>query len=113
MVSGKLFPVNALATRSASGAVNCRIASRCCKRGFSGSTSGLGLSADVVSTNGATRAERWISTEVLWKWIDAHGEEFGVGRPYHDRDPPHLAPLDGEEYAKHNPGKVRIAKSGR
>lgn len=74
---------------------------------------GHGLAADVVSTNGATRAERWISTEVLWKWIDAHGEEFGVGRPYHDRDPPHLAPLDGEEYAKHNPGKVQIAKSGR
>ena len=73
---------------------------------------GHGLAADVVSTNGATRAERWISTEVLWKWIDAHGEEFGIGRPYHDRDPPHLAPIDGEEYAKHNPGKVQLAKSG-
>jgi hypothetical protein len=73
---------------------------------------GHGLAADVVSTNGATRAERWISTEVLWKWIDAHGEEFGIGRPYHDHDPPHLAPLDGEEYAKHNPGKVQLAKSG-
>src|SRR5205814_1411222 len=57
---------------------------------------GHGLAADVVSTDGATRAARWISTEVLWKWIDAHGEEFGVARPYHDRDPPHLAPLDGE-----------------
>jgi hypothetical protein len=74
---------------------------------------GHGLAADVVSTNGATRGERWITTEILWKWIDAHGDEFGVARPYHDRDPPHLAPLDGEEYAKHNPGKVRLAKSGR
>jgi hypothetical protein len=73
---------------------------------------GHGMAADVVSTDGATRAARWITTQVLWKWIDAHGEEFGVARPYHDRDPPHLAPLDGEEYAKHNPGKVKLAKSG-
>jgi hypothetical protein len=29
-----------------------------------------------------TRSERCISTEILWKWIDAHGKEFGIGRPY-------------------------------
>jgi hypothetical protein len=62
---------------------------------------GHGLAADVVSVRGATRAERWTSTEILWKWIDAHGKEFGVGRPYLGRDPPHLAPVDGQEYAKH------------
>jgi hypothetical protein len=73
---------------------------------------GHGLAADVVSTDGATRAARWITTQALWKWIDDHGTEFGVARPYHDRDPPHLAPLDGEEYAKHNPGKVKLAKGG-
>jgi hypothetical protein len=33
---------------------------------------GHGLAADVVSVNGATRAQRSISTESLWKWIDAH-----------------------------------------
>ena len=59
---------------------------------------GHGLAADVVSVNGATRAQRWTSTESLWKWIDAHGKEFGIGRPYLDRDPPHLAPIDGKEY---------------
>ena len=32
---------------------------------------GHGLAADVVSVKGATKAERWISTENLWKWIDA------------------------------------------
>ena len=60
---------------------------------------GHGLAADVVSVKGATKAERWISTEALWKWIDANGKEFGIGRPYLDRDPPHVAPIDGKEYA--------------
>jgi hypothetical protein len=72
---------------------------------------GHGLAADVVSTKGATRAERWIATENLWKWIDAHGEEFGIGRPYLDRDPPHVAPIDGMEYAAHHGGtKVQHAE---
>ena len=65
---------------------------------------GHGLAADVVSVRGATRAERWTSTETLWKWIDAHSKEFGVGRPYLGRDPPHVAPVDGQEYAKHYRG---------
>jgi hypothetical protein len=60
---------------------------------------GHGLAADLVSVRGGTRAERWLSTEALWKWIDAHGKEFGVGRPYLDRDPPHVGPIDGKEYA--------------
>jgi hypothetical protein len=67
---------------------------------------GHGLAADVVSVKGATRAERWVSTELLWKWIDAHGKEFGIGRPYLDRDPPHLAPIDGQEYATHYRGET-------
>ena len=62
---------------------------------------GHGLAADVVSVKGETRSERWSSTETLWKWIDAHGKEFGIGRPYLDRDPPHIAPTDGKEYADH------------
>ncbi len=65
---------------------------------------GHGLAADAVSVKGATRAQRWISTESLWKWIDAHAKEFGIGRPYLDRDPPHLAPIDGKEYAAHHRG---------
>jgi hypothetical protein len=73
---------------------------------------GHGLAADAVSVKGATKAERWISTEALWKWIDAHGQEFGIGRPYLDRDPPHLAPIDGKEYADHHRGtKVQHAAS--
>jgi hypothetical protein len=65
---------------------------------------GHGLAADVVSVKGATKAERWISTEALWKWIDAHGKEYGIGRPYLDRDPPHVAPIDGKEYASRRGG---------
>jgi hypothetical protein len=73
---------------------------------------GHGLAADVVSVKGATRVERWASTETLWKWIDAHGGEFGIGRPYLDRDPPHLAPIDGKEYAAHHRGtKAQHAES--
>jgi len=65
---------------------------------------GHGLAADIVSVDGATRDERWRASDKLWKWIDAHGREFGVGRPYLDRDPPHTAPIDGKEYAAHNHG---------
>ncbi|GAB1717909.1 MAG: peptidase M15B and M15C, D,D-carboxypeptidase VanY/endolysin [Nitrobacter sp.] len=71
---------------------------------------GHGLAADVVSVEGRTRDQRFASSEKLWKWIDAHGKEFGLGRPYHGRDPPHVAPIDGEEYAKHNRG-ARLAAS--
>jgi hypothetical protein len=73
---------------------------------------GHGLAADVVSVNGATRAQRLASTETFWKWIDAHGQDSGIGRPYLDRDPPHVAPIDGKEYADHRPGmKARRAGS--
>jgi hypothetical protein len=27
------------------------------------------------------------------------GKEYGIGRPYLDKDPPHIAPIDGKEYA--------------
>jgi phage-related protein len=73
---------------------------------------GRGLAADVVSVKGGTRAQRWISTESLWKWIDEHGKEFGIGRPYADKDPPHVAPIDGKEYAAHHRGtKAQHAES--
>src|SRR6202048_308990 len=65
---------------------------------------GHGIAADAVSVKGATQAQRWISTESFWKWIDAHGKEFGIGRPYLDKDPPHVAPIDGKEYAAHHRG---------
>jgi hypothetical protein len=65
---------------------------------------GHGLAADLVSVKGETRAQRWISSETLWKWVDAHGKEFGIGRPYLDRDAPHVAPIDGKEYAEHRGG---------
>jgi hypothetical protein len=72
---------------------------------------GHGLAADVVSVKGATRAERWVSTEALWKWIDDHGAEFGIGRPYLDHDPPHLAPTDGKEWADHRGTKKQDTAS--
>jgi hypothetical protein len=63
---------------------------------------GHGLAADVVSVKGNTSAERWAASEQLWKWVDAHGKEFGIGRPYLNKDPGHCAPIDGREYADHH-----------
>ena len=60
---------------------------------------GHGLAADLVSVKGETRMERCAASEEMWKWIDAHEKELGIGRPYRDRDPPHVGPLDGKEYA--------------
>jgi hypothetical protein len=59
---------------------------------------GHGMAADIVSVKGETRAERLESSDALWKWIDAHEKELGIGRPYLDRDAPHVGPLDGQEY---------------
>ena len=65
---------------------------------------GRGLAADIVSVKGNSRAQRWVSTEKLWKWIDERGKDFGIGRPYLDRDPPHVAPIDGREYVSRRGG---------
>ncbi len=74
---------------------------------------GHGLAADIVSVKGATRAQRQASSEAFWKWVDAHGQEFGIGRPYLDRDPPHVAPVDGKEYASHRGTNSKEATSHR
>ena len=63
---------------------------------------GHGLAVELVSVKGETRAERSVSSGSLWKWIDDHGKEFGIGRPYLDKDPPHVAPIDGQEYVEHH-----------
>jgi hypothetical protein len=70
---------------------------------------GHGLAADLVSVRGETRADRMLSSEDLWKWIDAHGKEFGIGRPYLDKDPPHVGPIDGKEYADHHGANTKHA----
>ena len=63
-----------------------------------------------MSVNGATRAQRWASTEALWKWVDANGKQFGIGRPYLAFDPPHVGPIDGPEYVSRRGGtKVAVA----
>jgi hypothetical protein len=70
---------------------------------------GHGLAADLVSVKGETRSERWRSSEILWKWIDEHGKEFGIGRPYLDKDAPHVGPINGKEYADHRGVNTRRA----
>ena len=77
-------------------------------RSFHGGSSrggyGHGLAADIVSVQGGSRDQRFASSEKLWKWVDANGKQFGIGRPYLGRDPPHVAPVDGREYAAHSGG---------
>jgi hypothetical protein len=68
---------------------------------------GHGLAADIISVSGDTDAQRWMARDKLWNWIDAH-PEFGIGRPYLDKDPAHVAPIDGKEYADHR--KSNFAK---
>jgi hypothetical protein len=71
---------------------------------------GHGLAADLVSVKGETRLERCKWSEILWKWIDANEKELGIGRPYLDRDPPHVAAIDGKEYAdKRGRAKAQLA----
>jgi hypothetical protein len=65
---------------------------------------GRGLAADLVSVNGNNRAQRWASTEAFWKWVDANGRQFGIGRPYLAFDPPHVGPIDGAEYVSRRGG---------
>jgi len=72
---------------------------------------GHGLAADIVSINGATRDQRWNSSEALWKWVDANGKQFGIGRPYLRYDPPHVGPIDGPEYVAKR-GGTRVASAG-
>jgi hypothetical protein len=73
---------------------------------------GHGLAADVVSVKGDTRSERCSSSERMWKWIDTHDKEFGIGRPYLDKDPPHIAPIDGKEYADKRGVNAKLADKG-
>lgn len=70
---------------------------------------GHGLAADVNSIKGKDRSERLDASRLLWSWIDQHAKTFGLGRPYLDYDPPHVAPIDGKEYAHHR----RAGEPGR
>src|SRR3954468_9276119 len=72
---------------------------------------GHGLAADIVSINGATRDQRYHSSEALWKWVDANGQQYGIGRPYLRFAPPHVGPISGPEYVSRR-GGTRTAAAG-
>jgi hypothetical protein len=61
---------------------------------------GHGVAADIVNVTDRDSTR-------MWAWIDQHEQELGIGRPYLNRDPAHVAPLDGEEYAVHRLSKAR------
>ena len=69
---------------------------------------GHGRAADVVAI-APTRSGQLEENPALWRWIDDNKAVFGLGRPYGDRDAPHIAPLEGREYASYelrNRGKT-------
>jgi hypothetical protein len=65
----------------------------------------------IVSVKGENRLQRFAASEELWKWVDAHEKELGIGRPYLDRDPPHVGPIDGKEYSDKR-GRTSVQKAG-
>jgi hypothetical protein len=73
---------------------------------------GHGVAADLVSVKGETRLERFASSVKLWKWIDAREKELGIGRPYLKRDPPHVGPINGQEYAIKRGGAKTLSARG-
>lgn len=72
---------------------------------------GHGLAADVVSVIGKTRYNRWYHSERFWNWIDANGSKFGIGRPYLNKDAPHVGPIDGREYVSRRGVAPQLAKA--
>jgi hypothetical protein len=49
---------------------------------------GHGCAADLEATDGNTE-----SNETMWKWLDQHGEQFGIRRPMRQIDPAHIQPF--------------------
>ena len=74
---------------------------------------GHGLAADIVSITGATRDQRYNSSEALWKWVDANGKQYGIGRPYLRFDPAHVGPIDGPEYVSRRGGTKMAAADAK
>jgi hypothetical protein len=49
---------------------------------------GHGCAVDVASTDR-------LSDNMVWNWLDQHGEQFGLHRPLHAIDPAHVQPRPG------------------
>src|SRR5260370_40969062 len=62
---------------------------------------GHGHAADIVSVQGQTRADRLVSSNVLWRWNDTHEKEADNGPTYPDPDPPPVGAVCGWEELAH------------
>jgi hypothetical protein len=51
---------------------------------------GHGCAADIEASDGESS-----SNTALWKWMDQHGEKFGIVRPMKQIDPAHVQPFGG------------------
>lgn len=59
---------------------------------------GHGLAVDLVAL-APTRELALKEDPRTWAFIDRVGQKLGLGRPYGDRDAPHVAPLSSREFA--------------
>ena len=50
---------------------------------------GHGCAADLGASDGSD------SNDMVWKWLDQHGERFGIYRPMRQIDPAHVQPIRG------------------
>jgi hypothetical protein len=51
---------------------------------------GHGCAADIEASDGESS-----SNNAIWKWVDQHGEKFGIVRPMKQIDPAHIQPFGG------------------
>jgi len=51
---------------------------------------GHGCAADIEASNGEAGANN-----AIWRWVDQHGEKFGIVRPMKQIDPAHIQPFGG------------------
>jgi hypothetical protein len=51
---------------------------------------GHGCAADIEASDGESG-----SSNAIWKWVDQHGEKFGIFRPMKGIDPAHVQPFGG------------------
>jgi len=69
---------------------------------------GNGRACDMVYIR-PTWEERIKRNPRIWAWVDKHGREFGLGRPFPKGDPMHVTPFESPEYANAHGISVRTA----
>src|SRR5262249_45890735 len=73
---------------------------------------GTGLGPVVWAARGVRRLGGGAQRKACGRGGAPPDKEFGIGRPYLDKDPPHIAPIDGKEYADKRGVNTELADKG-